>query len=193
VVVSGVACGLPGQEEVFTEDNLSRLLKGQNCVTPLSDEVKNALLDKNVVQFKNCGVGRERVRIPIKQASDTIQLAARLGHVDVTKYGVTASIAATMDKAVQVAVAAGLEALKDAGIVTGKGENAWKLPPHMQETTGVVYATSFPAMDAAIGEVMRFLRSRCITSAERGCLIEALRERLKESSPNGKASRLLLF
>jgi hypothetical protein len=41
-------------------------------------------------------------------------------------------------RAVQVAVAAGLEALKDARIVTGKGEglSGWVLPVSMQDTTG---------------------------------------------------------
>lgn len=53
----------------------------------------------------------------------------------------------------QVAVVAGLEALKDAGIVSGEGEAGWMLPSHMRDTTGVMYASSFPALDAAIGEV----------------------------------------
>lgn len=52
-----------------------------------------------------------------------------------------------------MSVAAGLEALKDAGIVTGEGEGGWMLPGHMRDTTGVMYASSFPALDAAIGEV----------------------------------------
>lgn len=48
---------------------------------------------------------------------------------------------------------AGLEALKDAGIVSGEGDAGWMLPGHMRDTTGVMYASSFPALDAAIGEV----------------------------------------
>lgn len=54
----------------------------------------------------------------------------------------------------KVAVVAGLEALKDAGIVTGEGEEGWMLPGHMRDSTGVMYASSYPALDAAIGEVM---------------------------------------
>lgn len=48
---------------------------------------------------------------------------------------------------------AGLEALRDAGIVAGEGEGGWMLPGHMRDTTGVMYASSYPALDAAIGEV----------------------------------------
>lgn len=50
VVVTGVACGLPGQEKVFEEDNLARLLAGQGCVERLSAASVAALLDKKVVQ-----------------------------------------------------------------------------------------------------------------------------------------------
>ncbi|CAN0138007.1 unnamed protein product, partial [Hapterophycus canaliculatus] len=50
VVVTGVACGLPGQAEVFELDNLARLLGGQSCVQGLSEESTAALVEKNVVQ-----------------------------------------------------------------------------------------------------------------------------------------------
>lgn len=55
-----------------------------------------------------------------------------------------------MDIAAQVAVAAGMEALKSAGLVSGKSNDPseWKLPEKYRDTTGVVYASSFPAMDA---------------------------------------------
>jgi 3-hydroxy-3-methylglutaryl-CoA-synthase len=187
VVVAGVACGLPGQANVFEADNLQRLLSGKSCFAPLSASNKAALLEKNVVQLrKGSTPGAPPVRLPITDASQTIQIAARLGHMDLGAYGVSASIAATMDKAVQVAVAAGLEALRDAGIVKG-GPRAedWALPEHMRDTTGVVYATSFPALDAAIGEVMRFLRSRCVTRAKKGRLVAALRDRLRQRSASG--------
>lgn len=66
----------------------------------------------------------------------------------------------------QVAVVAGLEALKDAGIVSGEGEEGWMLPGHMRDTTGVMYASSFPALDAAIGEVsdINGINNREVTS-----------------------------
>jgi 3-hydroxy-3-methylglutaryl-CoA-synthase len=190
VVVTGVACGLPGQESVFCEDNLQRLLRGQSCVAPLPATTKSALLEKNVVTQKKSANGGPPSRMRISDPSDTIQLAARLGNTDLSRYGVSHSIAATMDRAVQVAVVAGLEALKDAGLVSGKaGPLGWKLAEELQDGTGVVYATSFPALDAAIGEVMRFLRSRCVTRAKRGKLLAALRKRLQQASPNGTVSK----
>ncbi|CAN0394478.1 unnamed protein product, partial [Scytosiphon promiscuus] len=56
VVVTGVACGLPGQDKVFEQDNLARLLEGQNCLEGLSAGSMAALVEKNVVQV-NLAVG----------------------------------------------------------------------------------------------------------------------------------------
>ncbi|CAM9651774.1 unnamed protein product [Phaeothamnion confervicola] len=199
VVVTGVACGLPGQEKVFMPDNLNRLLEGRSCIAPLCARTKAALLEKNVVELRKTkaagnGGAPATERVPITTPGATIQLAARLGRLDLTQYGVSPSIAATMDKAVQVAVAAGLEALRDAGLVRGNdcgnggGGGAWRLAEHLRDGTGVMYASSFPALDAAIGEVMRFLRSRCITRARKSQLLAALRERLRASSGGSAVS-----
>lgn len=82
-----------------------------------------------------------------------------------------------------VAVAAGFEALKAAGLVSGRTNDPaeWILPEEFQERTGIVYASSFPAMDAAIGEVMRFLQSKTINAADTHTLISSLRQRLENT------------
>ena len=89
-----------------------------------------------------------------------------------------------MDIAAQVAVAAGMEALKSAGLVSGKSSDPkdWMLPEKFKDTTGVVYASSFPAMDAAIGEVMKFLQSKTVGAADTMRLIQALRSRMIRAS-----------
>ena len=78
----------------------------------------------------------------------------------------------------------GLEALKDARIVTGEGPNmsGWVLPEHLQETTGVVYATSFPALDAAIEEVSKFFETKTVTGDTVPNVIAALRVRLETAT-----------
>jgi 3-oxoacyl-(acyl-carrier-protein) synthase len=80
----------------------------------------------------------------------------------------------------KVAIAAGLEALKDAGIVSGDGGiESWKLPESMRDTTGVVYATSFPALEAAVSEVMRFLHSRQKSLSQSHKLLASLKAQLE--------------
>lgn len=183
IVVTGVAAGIPGSEKAcFSSESLAALLNGSNCITPLNDEIKREMLEKNVVMIKKAD--GKQVRCPVKTQEENIQLAARIGKVDLTAYGVAESIADTMDRAVQVAVAAGLEACKDAGLVRGDSSDpeAWVLPEDMQDTTGVMYATSFPALDSAINEVMRFLKSQSLSNAQIASIVPALQARLERAT-----------
>ena len=68
-------------------------------------------------------------------------------------------------------MAAGLEAFKSAGLVPGRSNNPaeWNLEERHGNCTVIVYASSFPIMDADMGEVIRFLQSNTegAQSAER--------------------------
>ncbi|POM72444.1 Hydroxymethylglutaryl-CoA synthase [Phytophthora palmivora] len=72
-----------------------------------------------------------------------------------------------MDEPTQLAVAAGLEAVRNAGLVDGANAN-WRLPENMRDSTGVIYATSFPTMNAAVSETSRF----CERKKETDCSYE---------------------
>lgn len=190
VVVTGVAAALPGREaQVFKPgvNNIQRIIAGENCITPIPGQVKDSMLEKNVVLLKKNKETGQNSRVPITSHDNNINLCASLGDFDLTEYGVTQSIAATMDVSVQVAVAAGLEALKDAGIVTGDpSTGGWVLPQSMQATTGVVYATSFPALDTAIAEVSKFFQSKMGTSHNVDAIIDSLRSRLEARLGDGE-------
>lgn len=189
-VITGTAAGLPGGDNVFEPDNLERLIQGKQCITPVSGHDKMAMLEKNVVQVKKLKDGSNK-REPVDTEAGVIKLAAQLGTFNLTtSYGVPEGLAQTMDVAAQVAVAAGLEALKDAGLVSGKSNDPedWKLPEQYRDSTGVVYASSFPAMDAAVGEVMRFLQSKTVGAADTTRLVSALRSRLLRASPDRELS-----
>ena len=185
-VISGVAAGLPGRTKVFAENNLQMLCKGTNLIDPISGTGKSALLEKNVMQLKK-NAGGNNEKLYVRSESQHIKLAAQLGSFSLTEqYGVAKGLAETMDVAAQVAVAAGLEALKDAGLVKGGSANPkdWVLKECHKDTTGVIYASSFPAMDAAVREVMRFLQSKTVGAAAMETLIESLRNRLLRASVN---------
>jgi len=158
IMVTGVSAGLPGKGGCF-EGSLERLCRGESCIAPISRETAQALLEKNVVQVKKLPNG-EVLKLPVEELTDTIQLAGQLDMslVQLTQYGVSASVAKAMDPATRVAVVAGLEAVKAAGLCSSEG--GWKLPETMQESTGVIFATSFPAFESAIAEVCRFFKSR---------------------------------
>jgi hypothetical protein len=179
-VITGTSAGLPGGGTVFAPDNLQRLIRGESCITPVSGSVKMAMLDKNVIQVKKLADGSTK-RLKVDTESGVIKLAAQLGDFDLSvSYGVPPGLAET----------AGMEALKSAGLVSGKSNDPaeWLLPEKYRDSTGVVYASSFPAMDAAVGEVMRFLQSKTVGAAPTMRLISALRSRLVRASPDRELS-----
>ena len=185
VVVTGIAAALPGRtKDVFAKgvNNVQRIIDGETCIGPIPDDVKDSMLDKNVALLAKNADGTQ-TKIPIKTHDANIQLCATIGNFNLTSYGVPESIASTMDRAVQVAVAAGLEALKDAKIVTGEGDglSGWVLPLSMQDTTGVVYATSFPALDAAIEEVSKFFETKTVKGSQIPEIVTGLRKRLENA------------
>ena len=189
-VITGTAAGLPGGKTVFSEENLERLIQGQQCITRISESASKAMLEKNVVQTRKRADGTIE-KLPVDSYENAIKLSAQLGSIDLTaSYGVPKGLAETMDIAAQVAVAAGMEALKSAGLVSGRSADPaeWKLPEQYRDTTGVVYASSFPAMDAAVGEVMRYLQSKTVGAADTLSLISALRARMMENSDGGVLS-----
>lgn len=169
---------------------MTRLIQGDSCIRPVSGSVKMAMLEKNVVQVKKFPDGTSK-RLKVDTEAEAIKLSAPLGSFDLSaSYGVPPGLAETMDVASQVAVAAGMEALKSAGLVSGKSNDPseWMLPEQFRDSTGVLYASSFPAMDAAVGEVMRFLQSKTVGAAPTMRLIAALRSRLLRASHDRELS-----
>ncbi|KAL3662690.1 hypothetical protein V7S43_012098 [Phytophthora oleae] len=155
--VAGTSAGLPGQVKVFEgEKSIEKLLQGENCINELSDTEKDKMVTQNIVQVhKNKSTG-ESTRSPVSTREQCIQVCAAVNHVDLEKdYGIAATIANSMDEPTQLAVAAGLEAVRNAGLADGEDGN-WHLPENMLDSTGVIYATSFPTMNAAVSETSRY-------------------------------------
>ena len=185
IVVTGVSAAVPGRYSCALKpgvDSIQRIINGENFITELPQEVKDDMLSKNVVQLRKCKDGSTQ-KIPITSYEESINLCASIGEFDLRVYGVSESIVNTMDRSVQVAVAAGLEALKDAGIVCGEGEglSGWVLPESLQNSTGIVYATSFPALDAAIGEVSKYFTTKTLDAKDPISIIAQLRGRLERA------------
>merc|ERR1712194_429437 len=86
-VITGTSAGLPGGDQVFQSDNLNRLVQGHQCIKPISDTLKKAMLEKNVVQLvKNPDKTVERR--PVDTEAKAIKLAAQLGSLSLPEsYG----------------------------------------------------------------------------------------------------------
>merc|ERR1711862_478411 len=57
-----------------------------------------------------------------------------------------------------------------------------KLPEEFRDSTGIVYASSFPAMDAAVAEVMKFLHSKSISNMDTRKILDSLKDKFVKNS-----------
>lgn len=158
-VVTGVSLGLPGMDRVFSEDTFEKLVRGETCISEVSDEYKQRLLDKNIVRLIK---GRDG-SVNMDQATvfgDIPQLAGLKGAFDLAEeFGIDPKAIVAWDISTQLAVAAGLLALRDAGIPLtpveqiGKGGlrliRNWQVPQIQRERTGIVFSSCFPGLQMA--------------------------------------------
>jgi 3-oxoacyl-(acyl-carrier-protein) synthase/acyl carrier protein/NAD(P)-dependent dehydrogenase (short-subunit alcohol dehydrogenase family) len=156
-IVSGISLGLPGLDQVFQPDTFERIIAGENFITELSDEFKQRLLDKNLVRIVKDSSGNSEL-VACESFDMIPQLAGRGGYFDLAEqYGIDSKITSAMDISTKLAFAAGLEALRDAGLplvadeqVSSNGKRlvrGWKLPVSEQNVTGVIFASVFPGFD----------------------------------------------
>ncbi len=173
VVISGVGLGLPGKSrKVFEDDNVASILKGDMRIEALPDSRRKDILSHNVVRLEK-GNGNAEMQ-KITDLEQTISLAGQRGSFDLTEeFGISTERVESYDLSTQLAIAAGLEALRDAGIPlvmqyrqTSTGgflPDGWKLPQSMQEETGVIFASAFPGLNNMAKETQRNYRSQALT------------------------------
>ncbi|MSQ01624.1 MAG: SDR family NAD(P)-dependent oxidoreductase [Myxococcales bacterium] len=161
IVCSGASLGLPGGAEVFEPDGIQRILKGENRIGQVSEADQDRILAKHVVRLTKDPVTGEGGFLDVERREQVIRLAGRKSHFDlVTDYGVEASFARSLDITTQLAIAAAVEALRDAGIplvrtwrktTTGKDvATGWALPDAMRDTTGLIFASAFAGYDQLV-------------------------------------------
>ena len=197
LVVSGLAVGLPGKEfRVFSDDGIERLLAGQSLIDSLSADEQDRIVEKRIVRLVKPSQGDPRLE-EVSDRSDTVKLAGRRGSFDLADWGITDERITTADPSFQLAVAAGLEGLRDAGIPlqrlarrtsTGRGSPARPaLPEPLQDTTAVLYATAFPAYHVLLEEVSASLADRYGTLAADGLRARYLERLQAAATPEERA------
>jgi malonyl CoA-acyl carrier protein transacylase len=157
VCIAGVSVGLPGKgHQVFNGKNFDRILAGNNFIEPLTEDEKHKIVDMNITRVYKQPNGNARF-VDIVRTQDVIQLAGKLGYFDLgTEYGISRKF----DLVDELAMAAGLEALKDAHIPLVQGykktstgssiPDALVLPEEMQDTTGVIMTGIFPGFETLL-------------------------------------------
>ncbi len=166
VVITGAGLGLPGRgKHVFEDDNVARILRGEQFIEPLSEEKRNAMLEHRVTRLEKSEAGAQMVTID--SLDQTVKLAGQSGNFDLAaEFGVPVERVEATDISTQLAIAAGVEALRDAGIPlvmnykrTSTGSylpNRWMLPETLADETGVIFGSAFPGLERLAEESARF-------------------------------------
>ena len=165
VTITGAALGLPGTDHVFDDGNVGRMLGGDQFIDSIPARLRRDMLDKHITRLvKSDSGGRFET---ISDVADVIKLAGRGGAFDLeNEFGVSADRKAALDRVTQLAIAVGLDALRDAGIplvlrykTTTKNTqlpDRWALPDTLRDDTGVIFASAFPGLDSFADEMSRY-------------------------------------
>lgn len=189
-VVTGAALGLPGTDHIFDDSNVGRILRGDQFIDVIPTRFRKAMLDKHITRLVKNEHGGPTFET-IHRQEDVIKLAARGGAFDLEKeFGVSADRLSALDRGTQLAMAAGLDALRDAGIplvlsykTTSIGTqlpDRWRLPDDMRDDTGVIFGSAFPGFDSFANEMSRFYADHA--RREQLAQMESVRARGAESN-----------
>jgi 3-oxoacyl-(acyl-carrier-protein) synthase/acyl carrier protein len=167
VVISGTGLGLPGAEKhVMDPDNARRILRGEQFVDLLPERFRAQMLAKRVTRLVKGDDGSGHFET-IDDTAEVVKLAGRPGAFDLAEeYGVPPKLVEALDITSQLAMAAGLDALREAGLplvqtyrraTTGKYlPDRWLLPEPLRDETGVIFASAFPGGDRLADEFRRY-------------------------------------
>ncbi|AWV89505.1 type I polyketide synthase [Bradymonas sediminis] len=165
ISITGSALGLPGLEGIFDENAIDRLLAGDNFISDVPMAARQEMVDKYIVRVqKHANGGGELVKV--EDVAEVIKLAGRaLDGFDLADWGVSERMIEQFDHTSRLAIAAGINALRDAGLPmipryreTRNGSKitiGWQLPEAIGDETGIIFASAFAGEDALIDEVTR--------------------------------------
>ena len=191
VVVTGAALGLPGVERVFDDANIARILDGQQFIDTIPHPLRRAMVDRHITRLVKRESGGPSFET-IDNEADVIKLAGRGAPLDVVaEFGVDAARDAALDSTTRLAIGAGFDALRDAGIplvmhykTTTLGTqlpDRWGLPESMRDDTGIIFASAFPGLDNFARDLDRYYIDR--SNREQLTALEAVRVRMTGDEP----------
>lgn len=178
VVVSGISAGLPSDVRFpFDKETLDDLIMGRNFIKKVGEQDRRLMLEKNVERVFKGASGEAEFRV-VDDIAGVIQLAGFFSEDEaVGEYGLDERLVRSMDITTRLAICAGIEALKDAGIplvrqsrTTSTGSelpDAWALPQDLRDETGIIFASAFPGMASLVDEVTRETSARFGSGAKK--------------------------
>ncbi|GMV05081.1 MAG: hypothetical protein AMXMBFR53_13610 [Gemmatimonadota bacterium] len=190
VGITGAALGLPGNTRVFDDDHLAHVLRGDVFISAVPEELRARILDRRITRLVKGANGEARFET-ITDPDEVIKLAGRAGALDlVGEFGYPEDRVAALDWVTRLAIAAGIDALRDAGIplvrrykTTSTGSRlpvGWGLPEDLRDDTGVIFGSAFPGYDQFVRAMEGYYEDR--TRRERMAELRALRDRVADGA-----------
>ncbi|HET7246600.1 MAG TPA: SDR family NAD(P)-dependent oxidoreductase [Streptosporangiaceae bacterium] len=191
VVITGAALGLPGTERVFDDENVARILAGQQFIDLIPRQVRHAIADKHITRLVKRDKG-DPVFETIDREADVIKLAGRYGSYDIVEeFGVDADRDKALDVVSKLAIGAGLDALRDAGIplvhhyhtttIGTQLPGRWGLPDELRDDIGVIFASAFPGVDSFVDDLNHYHEDRA--ARHELATLEDVRSRMSAADP----------
>ncbi len=190
VAITGAAMGLPGTGHIFDDANVARILRGDQFIGVVPARLREDMLSKRITRLVKSDNGNATFE-SITDVADVIKLAGRGGTFDLqSEFGVSAERMSALDRVTMLAIAAGLEALRDAGIplvmrykTTSIGTqlpDRWGLPDALRDDTGVIFASAFPGYNSFADEMSRYYEDRA--RRDQLATLESFRSRVAEGN-----------
>ena len=191
VVITGAALGLPGVPRVFDDENVARILSGQQFIDIVPRQIRRGIADKHITRLVKSATG-DPVFETIDSEDDVIKLAGRYGSLDVVEeFGVDKDRDLALDPDTRLALGAGLDAMRDAGIPLVRSYHTttlgtqlpgpWRLPDELRDETGVIFASAFPALDSFVDDVNHYHEDRA--RRHELATLEDVRARMSAADP----------
>ena len=191
VVVTGAALGLPGVDRVFDDGNVARILDGGQFIDAIPHRLRRAMVDQHITRLVKRESGEPTFEA-IDNESEVIKLAARRGPFDaVADFGIDPARDDALDTTTRLAIGAGFDALRDAGVplvmrykTTTLGTrlpDRWGLPDSMRDDTGIVFASAFPGYDSFAHDLGGYFTDR--GRREQLLALESVRTRMRGDEP----------
>ena len=191
-MITGAALGLPGVDQVFDDANIGRILAGQQFISALPESARARMANMHItrlVKSESGGASFETIDDP----ADVIKLAGRRAPLDVVEqFAVETARDEAFDNTTRLAVGAGFDALRDAGIplvmryktttLDTQLPDRWGLPDALRDDTGVIFASAFPGYDRFAEDIEAYVADR--SRREHLLALEGVRARLDDSQSN---------
>jgi acyl transferase domain-containing protein/NAD(P)-dependent dehydrogenase (short-subunit alcohol dehydrogenase family) len=191
VVITGAALGLPGVPQVFDDANLQRILDGQQFIDTIPHEFRRQQADMHVTRLVKRADGDPTFEA-IDDEADVVKLAGRHAPLDVVEqFGIDPARDSALDSVTRLAIGAGFDAMRDAGLplvmrykTTSLGSELperWGLPDALRDDTGVIFASAFPGYTSFAHDLRCYYTDR--GRREQLLALEAVRSRMRGDEP----------